>query len=398
VRFRLLPPAAAPLDVQDLWHGAQGLVRRRSATHVFESDLKRALGVEHVFGTSSGRAALTMILRALHAIAPQRRNVIVPAYTCFSVAAAVVKAGLNVVPCDIEPDTFDFDFDALAGLIARTQPLCVVSTHLFGFAADVGRARALCRARGVFVVDDAAQGFGIVTEQGALGTLGDVGFYSFGRGKSVTSVHGGAIVTGSPAIAQKLAEELEELPVPSLFTELMILMQALAISCLLRPAIYWLPASLPFLNLGQTVYSTRFPIERLSGVAAGLLRYWQARSQDANRARSIRAAALRARVGMSIDASTLPCIRLPLVCASAQERQRLYEESQRRGLGFGLMYPTTIAAIPELQASLEGQRFPNAERIAERLLTIPVHQFVSDEDRAGIEDMLGQVRLANGRG
>jgi perosamine synthetase len=394
VRLRHLPPAAAPLSATDLWSGVVGLLQSRRAVERLQCELASALRVKHVFLVSSGRAGLALILRALQRLSP-RRNVVVPAYTCFSVPAAVMRAGLKVTACDIDPTTFDFDHDQLEALVSETEPLCVVSTHLFGFHADVRRAEAICRPHGAFVVDDAAQAFGVRTRSGALGTLGDVGFFSFGRGKAVTSIRGGAVVTDSADVARELAREYAALDGPGLMRGLGTLVEAAAVATLLRPALYWLPASLPFLKLGETVYSTAFPMQRLSGVEAGLLRHWERRLALSDEARAERVAALRRWVPSLNGEGARACIRLPLVCASKAERDRLYAASQRERLGFSLMYPTAISAIPALRNVLDGRKFPNAERMAEQLLTVPVHPLVSSEDRQAIERLLTRAGLAS---
>jgi perosamine synthetase len=393
VRFRHLAPAAAPLAVRDLWSGFRGLLSSQGAEARLTRELSKALAVEHIFFVSSGRAALSLILTALHRLSGRRR-VILPAYTCFSVPAAVIHAELDVVLCDINPTTLDFDYEQLEALVADTTPLCVVVTHLFGFEADVQRVREMCGPRGVFVIDDAAQAFGTVTAAGPLGTLGDVGFYSFGRGKTVTSVRGGAIVTGSSAIAQEVEREYAALPMPSRWHGVSTLAEALVLLVLLRPSLYWLPASMPFLGLGETTYSPNFLVRRFSGVEAGLLIDWRRRLAEATAVRARRAGSLSQVIGINRSGER-PCIRLPLLCESRQERDRLYEESQRRGLGFSLMYPTAVSAIPELHSHIDRRRFPHAERVAECLLTLPVHPLVSDDDCGVIQQVLSSARLAH---
>ena len=130
MRLRTLPPVAAPSAPADLLAGLRGVLRPERAVESLAADIGRTLGVADVFLMSSGRAALTLILRALARTSPRRR-VVVPAYTCFSVAASVVKAGLDLVPCDIDPKTLDFDFDEL-----RQAPI-QIARALRGIGAPV---------------------------------------------------------------------------------------------------------------------------------------------------------------------------------------------------------------------------------------------------------------------
>ena len=75
------------------------------------------------------------------------------------------------------------------------ETLCVLAIHLFGIPANLDRIKKLCRKKDIFIVEDAAQAMGGEYKGGMLGTIGDVGFYSLGRGKNITCGSGGIIVT-----------------------------------------------------------------------------------------------------------------------------------------------------------------------------------------------------------
>src|SRR6185295_11594525 len=129
---RRVPPAAAPIAWKDLWHGAIGIVRPEPSILRFEEQVRAHFGVRHVFLVSSGTAALTLTLIGLESLSSSRKTeVVIPAYTCFSVPAAILKAGLRPVLCDINPATFDFDH-ALLERTLNANTLCVVAHHLFG--------------------------------------------------------------------------------------------------------------------------------------------------------------------------------------------------------------------------------------------------------------------------
>lgn len=390
--LRQLPPAAAPISVADVWHGVVGMASADRTRADLERDLAAAMGVDTVVLTSSGRAALVVVLNALKEVAPSRRAVIIPAYACYSVPAAIVRAHLQIKLCDIDPESLDFDYRHLAALAGEPDTLCVIATHLFGVRADVRRAHELARPHGVFVIDDAAQAFGSSTADGPAGTLGDVGIFSFGRGKAVTAVDGGAIVCGSPGLADRIRHTVRQLPEPGFVHNLVTLAQSLVLLMLLRPSLYWLPASLPFLRLGQTIFSTQFPIEKMAGAAAGLLRRWQARLAAANDARWRRAALISGQVP-GLRRTAAACLRLPIICASEQERDRLISAGTRAGLGFSVMYPSALNAVPQLRDRLTPRAFPNAERLARCLLTVPVHPFVSANDVRLIAGVLQSAML-----
>ena len=387
MKLRHLPPTAAPVGPVELWHGVRGLFRQQDALSHLRQELRQSLGVRHVSLVSSGRAALTLVLRALRRLSP-RRTVIIPAYTCYSVPAAIVRAGLDVVVCDLAPGTLDFDHAQLEALMSRVEPLCVMPTHLFAFPADLARVRPLARKWGAFVVEDAAQSFGGRIEEGHLGALGDAGVYSFGRGKNITCGEGGAAVTSAPEIAAALETECAELKTPPRLKTAARLLELSLLAALVRPGLYWLPASLPFLGIGETCYETDFTIQHLDGARAGVLRNWREVLPRLARVRTDHAAALIPLVPSVVATEGIACVRLPVVCRTRDERDRLYAAGRKARLGIGLMYPGAITAIPELHGRLGGIRCPVAEDLAERLLTIPVHPLMSAADRQAIVRLL----------
>jgi len=140
---RTLPPAAAPIGWKSLFSGVGAVFTGESARDRFSNELKDYFGKSHCFLVSSGKAALTLILQALKEQYPERDEVLIPAYTCYSVPSAIVCAGLKVKLCDTAADSFDFDFEQLQPLLKSKKLLCVVPTHLFGLPADVKRLEGM---------------------------------------------------------------------------------------------------------------------------------------------------------------------------------------------------------------------------------------------------------------
>ncbi len=254
---RTLSPTAAPISFGDLISAASGLWSGAKQRTRLIQELKVKFSVREVFLVSSGKTALTVILKAL-AASSGRRRVIVPAYTCFSVPSAIVRAGLEVVLCDVEPETLDFNFLELEGLL-NEKVLCVVSTHLFGRPADVDRVKRLCEGKGIVVVEDAAQAMGGQSGGRLLGTLGDVAFFSLGRGKNLTCGTGGVILTRSLPVAEKINAEYASLPEAPRGEVMRNWLEMLMMRLFIHPLLYWLPAGLPFLRLGETTVRDELP-------------------------------------------------------------------------------------------------------------------------------------------
>ena len=320
---------------------------------------------------------------------------VIPAYTCFSVPSAIIKAGLQVSLCDIDPSTLDFDYKLLEKSL-NNKTLCVLATHLFGMPADMERIQHICKDKHIPVVEDAAQAMGSKCNGKFLGTIGDVGFFSLGRGKNITCGSGGVIITNNDMIAGAIEKVYTSIERPSLLEEAIEFGKVIAMACFIRPSLYWLPAGLPFLKLGETNFYSEFPMEKMSGMRAGLLRRWKKQLEESNRIRMENSIYFCSTL-TSTSTSTLtlpfpygksiPFLRFPVICSDKATRDQLYSLSKEKGLGIAKMYPTPISEIQEIRDQFKDKRFPAAKLVADRLVTVPTHAFLRERDKKNIFEL-----------
>lgn len=130
-------------------------------------------------------------------------EVIVPAFTWISTANVVEHQGAKVVFCDIDLDTFNMNPEAFkAAITPRTKG--VIPVHLFGLAANMNDIGKVARDAGLWIVEDAACGFGAVYYGKHVGTLGTTGAFSFHPRKAITTGEGGMVTTDDDALAERI--------------------------------------------------------------------------------------------------------------------------------------------------------------------------------------------------
>lgn len=157
----------------------------------FEREFKEKIGAEHCLCLSSGTGALSAALAAL-GVGPGD-EVIVPGYTFAATAVAVLAVGAIPVIAEInETLTLDVD-DVERKLSPHTR--AVIPVHIQGFPCDMDRLVALAKARNFFIVEDACQADGGSYKGKCLGTLGEIGTFSFNYFKIISAGEGGALVT-----------------------------------------------------------------------------------------------------------------------------------------------------------------------------------------------------------
>lgn len=388
---RTIPPAAAPIGARALIHGLVGMLAGDAYRDRVRDELALHFGVRHVFLVSSGKAALALILGALRNLGGDRNEVLIPAYTCFSVPSAVVKMGLKLAACDIDAQTFDLDHAQLDRSIGPGT-LCVVAGHLFGMPSNMAKVRACCEKAGCFLVEDAAQAMGGSCNGRYLGTLGDVGFFSLGRGKNLSCGGGGVIVTNSDAIAERIASEYERLAAPGLFEMVVSYVEIVLLELFVRPSLYWFPAGLRFLRLGETFFYPDFPIKKLSGVQAAVLTGWRSRLESSNEARKRNGKGLIDALKLDRPRDTA-YLRLPVLAEDREMGEGLLARSREMGLGLSAMYPTEVSEIAEVKEQFAGVAFPVARDVASRLIALPTHPLLTKDHLDRIANLGGRYAL-----
>ncbi len=395
--LRLVPPAGVRLKVTQILRAAKTVLSSNGTSEECLAAFAAHLQVRYVFGVSSGRAALWLILKSLHRLRPERDVVALPAYTCFSVPASVVRAGLKVHPVEIDPCTLDFDLSRLDA-VPDKKLLGIVTSNLFGLVNDLPRIRQAARAKGAFVLDDAAQALGAVRNGQFAGTLGDVGLYSLGRGKAGAAMEGGLIVTNSVEIASAVQGEAKCLNAPSAAHGAWLLLQMLAYSILSRPPLYWIPNSMPLLKLGVTKFNPEFPTGELHSLSRALLPQLLEELEKINQIRRANARAIaEALVGHPGFLFPRPApdtyptfVRLPVVAREKATREQAASRLRGAGIGASSFYPSAICDIAGIEPHMSVCDFhrEHAELLSQRLFTLPVNPFVRPQDLKQMVEIL----------
>jgi perosamine synthetase len=389
--FRSIPPAGTKLKFREIFSSFLAEVQSGER---FRKELREYFQVRDCFLLSSGRAALTLLLKVLHKIS-DKDEVIIPAYTCFSVPSAIAKAGLKICLCDVSLETLDLDPHRLSRLINKNT-LAVLPVYHFGLAHDISSLIKLCRDKDVFIIEDVAQGMGARFENKYLGSLGDVAFLSLGRGKAITTIEGGIILSQSEEISLLLQKELSNLKKEDGSN---FFIKALFYKIFLNPYLFWMPEIIPAFKLGESKFSLDFNLFSISEYQTRLGACLLNRLEEINQIRVKNAQYLISSL-RGLDRISLPpspreaysiYLRLPIIFEDSTEREKAYHSLNRKHLGASTMYPTSLEKIPGIESYCADNSLDlsNSHALVRGLLTLPTHQGVRERDLERIIRELG---------
>ena len=130
-------------------------------------------------------------------------EVIVPNYTFVATASAVLERNCRVAFVDVSPDAFTIEPDAVEAAIS-SESRAILPVHLGGHPADMGTLRDIANRHGLKIIEDCAQAHGAEFQSKKVGSVGDVGAFSFQSSKNLTSGEGGMVTTNDKDIHDKV--------------------------------------------------------------------------------------------------------------------------------------------------------------------------------------------------
>ena len=168
----------------------------------FERELAQACGVAHAVGLSSGTAAISIVLQALGIETGD--EVIVPAFTYFATASAVVQVGARPIFADVEPVRFGLDPSSVESRVGP-KTRAILPVHLYGLVCDIRPLTVIAERHGIPVVEDAAQAIGSSDRGRPVGKSTEGATLSFFPTKNLGGLgDGGAFVTDNQELAGRI--------------------------------------------------------------------------------------------------------------------------------------------------------------------------------------------------
>ena len=159
----------------------------------FENSFGSYHDVDYCLGVANGTDALEIAIESFNL--PQGSEVIVPANSFVSSAECVLRMGYKVIFCDVSPDNYTIDINDLSKRITTNTSL-IIAVHLYGHPCDMDEIIKIAKNNNIRVIEDCAQAHGAKYKNKKIGSIGDLGCFSFYPGKNLGAYgDGGAILS-----------------------------------------------------------------------------------------------------------------------------------------------------------------------------------------------------------
>ncbi len=319
------------------------------AVEEFETAFAHWVGLAFCVGVGNGTDALTLMLRA--AKLPEKSLIVTTPMSFIATTEAISAAGHQIAFADIDPDTYGLSATALESVLATQRASAVLPVHLYGQSCDMRAIMDLASRYNCQVFEDVAQAHGAKLDNQPVGSFGRAAAYSFYPGKNLGAFgDGGAVVTSDP----ELAEDVRKLANHGRLSK--------------------------YEHLCEGVNS------RLDTLQAAILQVKLAYIDQWNTQRRHWASQYHQ---MLADVSE---IKLPQVLPGSEpvyhlfviqveNRDALMQALKQQGIASGIHYPIPLHRQPAYaHLNLPVGRFPNAEKLANHALSLPLFPEMLEEE------------------
>jgi len=242
--LKAIPRQSQELSLKEFLILLKSLLTNDRYLQIFEKEMAACLGVKKTIAFFSLRQGLFWTLKALGY--KKGEEIILPAYEYFAVLSAILQAGLKPVFVDVNPSDYTIDVSKIRKAISpKTRAILVA--HLNGYPAEMGRIMEIARKNNLRVIEDSAHALGASYKKKSIGSF-DIGCFSFGLGKPISTAGGGLIATLDQNLARKLKEKQNQFQEISFFEKIAICLKIITARFLTFPRVFFL-TSYPLLLL-----------------------------------------------------------------------------------------------------------------------------------------------------
>jgi len=323
-----------------------GIIAQGPEVAKFEDEFAKMCGVKYAVATSNGTTAGHLVMIA-SGIGPGDEVITTP-FTFFATASVIIMAGAKPVFVDVEEDGFCLDPNQVESAITE-KTKAIQPVHLYGELADMPSLVEISDKNNLVLIEDSAQAHSADSWEGKAGSFGNAGWFSFYPTKNMTTSEGGIITTNS---------------------------EGLSSHCKVLRA-HGMTAQYQHTELGYNY--------RMTDISAAIGRVQLTKLDKFN--------SRRREIADKYNTSLSKYVKVPenrrghvfhqytILC---NQRDELKEHLSQKGVGSGIYYPTLLynyAPMSEFEADC-----PNAKRLTELSLSLPVHPGLSDSDVSKVID------------
>ena len=347
---------------------------------------------------SSGTASLSAAILACIKLSDRSADdaeIILPAYACPDLVSAIHYAGAKPILVDLEKDSSYLSLSQIARSITKNT-IAVIAVNFLGIPDQVMKIRDVCDKHHLFLILDSAQWFPYTEKE--YDWPGDFNIISFGRGKPVNLLHGGAVITSNPDYYNTLPDTPSEEASP--ISKARQILKIMIYNLVIQPYFYGIIARIPGLNIGATIFKPLKSISGMSNLYARLINS----NIDKSKAHKVICWYMHEKLNRISDQRLIDLfpknaskentalLRYPILITKKSIRDHFYQLT--KDYGVSILYQRPLNEISGVEKIIDMKsNYPCASTFSDHLVTLPTHEDVDEKLVDYLIDTLRSVLL-----
>lgn len=373
----MIPPIIVPITFKEIANAIKdSIFKGKENILEFEQEISRYSRCEYSILNYSGRTALYTLLKAYNI--KKDDEIILPSFMCETVSQMLLDMGLKLNFVDINPNTYNIEINDLNKRISKNTK-AILAVHMFGIPCDMQAIMDLAQEKDSIVIEDAAQAMGAEYKGKKAGTIAEAGFFSFGRGKPITAMGGGAIVTKDSSINRKCQDIISSFKEKS--SNMSTLLQLIGYSSMRNRTIY----NIVHKKVRSEGFRTKINLDNLKyrfidlQAAIGIKQLSMLDEFNTKRISNAEFLINNLKNSEGIGTPnilkyTKPImLRFPIRLTKANQRDKLKSLLEQHGIETSIVYPLTLPNLYNANSS----EYIGAEEVVKNFIALPTHPLLN---------------------
>lgn len=342
-------------------------------TSNFDTNLCNPLNINFFHSGTASLAAAIIVSCKLKGVNTSTAEILLPAYACPDLVSAILFSGAKPVLVDLQKNSTFLSVTDIEKKITDNS-VAIISVNFLGISENTDHLQTICKQHNLYLINDSAQwfpGFSDITNW-----PGDFNIISFGRGKPVSLLHGGAVITTD--LEKKQAIDELELSLDNNKESFPVWLKIHIYNTVIKPFYYGILTKIPGLNIGETRYKKLTAICKMDKEYLSLL----PENIDKYSSRKTNQLLIHQKIKTFTDSKVIDLykqntdhslLRYPLLITDKPIRDKFLKETTY--LGVTNMYKRPLNEIDGLENILNTKAvYTNASDFADHLVTIPTYE------------------------
>ena len=374
--YRMTPPVGPIISILDALSIILNSFLKRDHQKNLEEFIRKEINCQNIWHFNNARSALYVGLKSIANLSPEKKEVLVPIYTCSTVLNSILKADLVPIPYDIDQANLGSSCKSIEDNI-NENTLAIIASGLYGIGIDIMKIKNVSSKKNIYLIEDISQNYLSDYINTRMGSVGDLAIISYGMSKPINAIGGGSLISNTIEMNTKINKLFDEQKKFSSMDFIKSCTRTLLLSIIIKPWVFKV-VTIFYKKFSSSSNSKQGESKKMGAIQLSFINNELKKINATNNSRNENFAQLEKIIEkingletLNINSTSNHYLRLPVLCE--KDRSSWIKKIRSCGLwASDELYEPTCKINSENVTS-----FPNYLKIKDRLILISIHPHIN---------------------